>query len=64
MFQFSRGQVIVIGFSSYYVLVYSDLKKNIEDSYTPTPLVIKLDEMYDVREWLGGSKMKGHSGPL
>ena len=64
MFQFSRGQVIFIGFLSYYVLVYSDLKKNIEDSYTPTPLVVKLDEMYDVREWLGVSKMQGHSGPL
>ena len=46
------------------LLVFSDLKKNIEDSYTPTPLVIKLDEMYNVREWLGESKLKGHSGPL
>ena len=46
------------------LLVSSDLRKNIEDSYTPTPLVIKLEEIYNVREWLGESKLKGHSGPL
>ena len=46
------------------LFVFSDLQKKIEDSYTPTPLVMKLDEVYNVREWLGESKLKGHSGPL
>jgi hypothetical protein len=40
------------------------LKQHVEDSYTPTPIVCPLKGIFDIREWVGDSKLTGHSKPL
>ena len=42
-----------------------DLKKHLEESYTSTPMIIGLEEVCDIKKWVGYSieVIRGHSAP-
>ena len=46
------------------IITILELKRQIEESYTPTPVFHIIKEVYDVKEWLGSSKLCGHSKSL